>query len=124
MPTLFNPAPTPAGHFSPLNPAGWRRKKRSQERRDKAASIRRGPGVDVRRIKDKKLKGKLRHVERIVQEAQQKAIKVNEWLLPSEGGMLQAEGGPTCMPGTHEISGCIYKRIIYRICRIQFCEEF
>lgn len=43
-------------------------------------------------IEDKKLKGKLRHSERVVSEAQAAAAKVDEWLLPRDAGELEAEG--------------------------------
>ncbi len=73
------------------------RRKRSKapaDDKERAARIKRGPGVDVKRITDKKLKGKLRHAEKLYKDAQAKAIKANEWLLPTEAGYLQAEG--TC----------------------------
>lgn len=43
-------------------------------------------------IEDKKLKGKLRYTERLIGEAQASAAAVDEWLLPSEAGGLEAEG--------------------------------
>lgn len=43
-------------------------------------------------IEDKKLKGRLRYTEGLVAEAQQAAAKVEEWLLPSEAGTLEADG--------------------------------
>ncbi len=67
--------------------------KRTKEQKELAAKLSRGGlGVNVRALKDKKLKGKLGHAEKIVREAQEKAAKVSEWLLPSEGGLLEAEG--------------------------------
>jgi len=54
--------------------------------------MQRGPGVELKKLKDKKLKGKLKHAETVYKEAQVKAIKANEWLLPSEAGFLEAEG--------------------------------
>uniref|UniRef100_A0A7S0WQI7 BING4 C-terminal domain-containing protein n=1 Tax=Chlamydomonas leiostraca TaxID=1034604 RepID=A0A7S0WQI7_9CHLO len=62
------------------------------ERKEKAARLLRGPGVAVKKVMDKKLKGKLRHAERVYREAQAKAVKANEWLLPEDAGYLEAEG--------------------------------
>lgn len=72
--------------------ASDRRPKKSREQREAAARLQRGPGVQVRGLKDKKLKSKLSHAERLYRESQQKAVKINEWLLPSEAGSLEAEG--------------------------------
>ena len=46
----------------------------------------------TRQISDRKLKGQLRHSEKLAAEAAQKAAKAEEWLLPSEAGGLEAEG--------------------------------
>jgi len=46
----------------------------------------------TRQIPDKKLKGQLRYSEKLATEAAQKAAKAEEWLLPSETGVLEAEG--------------------------------
>lgn len=43
-------------------------------------------------ITDKKLKGKMRHTERLNSEAAVAAAKTDEWLLPAEAGTLEAEG--------------------------------
>ena len=43
-------------------------------------------------IADKKLKGRLQHVERLAQEAAEAAARAEEWLLPAEAGGLEAEG--------------------------------
>ncbi len=70
-------------------------RKRSKEEKERRARLERGGpslGVNVKSIKDKKLKGKLKHVEKVVRDAQQKAAKVSEWLLPSDSGLLEAEG--------------------------------
>jgi len=64
----------------------------SAEEKQRLARLKRGPGVNVKGIQDKKLKGKLRHVEKVYREAQEKAAKISEWLLPSESGALEAEG--------------------------------
>ncbi len=62
----------------------------SRRRKDK------GPRADayLHSVQDKKLKGKLRHTERIYADSQKTAAKVNEWLAPADGGYLEAEGGP------------------------------
>ncbi len=54
--------------------------------------MKRGPGVQVKKLKDKKLRGKLKHAEAVYKQAQAQAIKANEWLLPAEAGYLEAEG--------------------------------
>ena len=46
----------------------------------------------TRQISDRKLKGQLRYSEKLAAEAAQKATKAEEWLLPSEAGLLEAEG--------------------------------
>lgn len=48
--------------------------------------------VAVVQIGDKKLKGKMRHTERLSSEAAVAAAKTDEWLLPAEAGTLEAEG--------------------------------
>lgn len=77
--------------------SGGRPKKEKRTKTDEEKALgkrlRRGLGVSVKQLKDKRLKGKLRHDEKVVAEAQSKAAKVNEWLLPSEAGLLEAEGG-------------------------------
>ena len=46
----------------------------------------------TRKISDRKLKGQLRYSEKLAAEAAQKAAKAEEWLLPNEAGVLEAEG--------------------------------
>ncbi|GFR46860.1 hypothetical protein Agub_g8501 [Astrephomene gubernaculifera] len=72
-----------------------RKKKRAPEADDAAETakrLKRGPAVDLKSITDKKLKGKLRRVEGVIQASQKKAAKINEWLLPASAGTLEAEG--------------------------------
>lgn len=67
----------------------------SPEDAERAKRIKRGPGLEPKELKaldDKKLKGALKRTEAVFQQAQKKAIKVNEWLLPSDAGYLEAEG--------------------------------
>lgn len=73
-------------------PPAAKRQKKGQGDVSRAAKFRRGPEVATRKIEDKKLKGKLRYTERVVNEAQAAAAKVDEWLLPADAGELQAEG--------------------------------
>lgn len=49
-------------------------------------------GVDIKSIQDKKLKGSVKHTEKIGIEAIRNAKKAYEWLRPAEGGHLEAEG--------------------------------
>ncbi|XP_057820699.1 probable U3 small nucleolar RNA-associated protein 7 [Cryptomeria japonica] len=52
----------------------------------------RGKGVHLKEIKDKKLKGQLAAKEALYGKSARNAAKVEQWLLPSEGGYLEAEG--------------------------------
>ncbi|CAG9463140.1 unnamed protein product [Pedinophyceae sp. YPF-701] len=52
----------------------------------------RGSGVDTKGIEDKKLRGQLKYKERVYREAAHQAAKVEQWLLPSDAGSLEAEG--------------------------------
>jgi U3 small nucleolar RNA-associated protein 7 len=52
----------------------------------------RGIPIATKQITDKKLKGKLRHTERLAKSAQLAAAKIDQWLLPEEAGALEAEG--------------------------------
>ncbi|KAJ7567745.1 hypothetical protein O6H91_01G005000 [Diphasiastrum complanatum] len=52
----------------------------------------RGDKVSVKGIVDKKLKGQLRTKERLFVESALNAAKVEQWLLPSEGGYLEPDG--------------------------------
>jgi U3 small nucleolar RNA-associated protein 7 len=71
--------------------------KRSKEDKERRARIQRGGlGVNVKAVKDKKLKGRLKYSEKLFKESQDKAAKISEWLLPSDSGILEAEGG-LCM---------------------------
>ena len=67
-------------------------RQKTDEEKALGKRLRRGLGVATKQLKDKRLKGKLRHAEKVVQEAQAKAAKVSEWLLPSDAGLLEAEG--------------------------------
>lgn len=58
----------------------------------KISKFSRGEAVATRAIHDKKLKGKLRHTERITRAAQAAATKVERWLLTEDVGTLEAEG--------------------------------
>lgn len=52
----------------------------------------RGEGVHLKEIKDKKLKGQLATKEALYGKSARSAAKVEQWLLPSEGGYVEAEG--------------------------------
>jgi hypothetical protein len=43
-------------------------------------------------IGDRKLKGRLKHGERLLNEAARGAAKIGAWLAPAEAGSLEAEG--------------------------------
>mmetsp|Transcript_37780 Transcript_37780/g.70924 ORF Transcript_37780/g.70924 Transcript_37780/m.70924 type:complete len:546 (-) Transcript_37780:283-1920(-) len=58
----------------------------------RVTKFKRGPEIATKRIKDKKLRGQLRHSEKLVEEAAISAAKTEQWLLPEEAGSLQAEG--------------------------------
>ena len=87
--TSFKAACWPTGLGCPC------RRLLSPEDADRAKRIKRGPALEPKELKaldDKKLKGALKRTEAVFQQAQKKAIKVNEWLLPSDAGYLEAEG--------------------------------
>lgn len=52
------------------------------------------PTADVylKAVPDKKLKGQLKHTERLYKEANQAAARVNTWLAPADAGFLEPEG--------------------------------
>src|SRR3569833_2091769 len=54
--------------------------------------FRRGEEIQLKKITDKKLKGKLKHTERQFKESAAKAAKICDWLLTEESGHLEAEG--------------------------------
>jgi hypothetical protein len=43
-------------------------------------------------VGDRKLKGQLKHTERLYKEANQVAARVNTWLAPADAGFLETEG--------------------------------
>ena len=69
-------------------------------------------------ITDRKLRGRLKHTERLYAAAQKSTAKIGEWLAPHEAGVLEAEGAravsrpfffavppPRFMPfGTHPLA--------------------
>ncbi|KAF8069492.1 utp7 [Scenedesmus sp. PABB004] len=50
------------------------------------------PDDYLKQVSDKKLKGKLKHTERLYKEANKAAARLNTWLAPAEAGLLEAEG--------------------------------
>ncbi|KAL5743424.1 hypothetical protein ACOSQ2_026540 [Xanthoceras sorbifolium] len=64
----------------------------SDELDTKAKKYLRGEGADLKDLKDKKLKGQLAVREELYGKSAKAAAKVEKWLLPSEGGYLEAEG--------------------------------
>ncbi len=96
--------PCQPGAHAPLKPARCVPASVRSKRKDTAANsgpaapdaakrMRRGPGVDLGSVKDKKLRGKLKHAESVIAQSQRKAAAINEWLLPSTPGTLEVEGG-------------------------------
>ncbi|KAK9916905.1 hypothetical protein WJX75_008601 [Coccomyxa subellipsoidea] len=69
-----------------------KRRRGESETAQRMAKFKRGAAVATRAIADKKLKGQLRHSEKLAAEAAYKAAKAEQWLLPEEGGTLEAEG--------------------------------
>lgn len=69
-----------------------KKKVRTEEEKALAKKFSRGLGVVLKGMKDKRLKGQLLHSEKLAMQAQAKAAKVSEWLLPSQEGLLEAEG--------------------------------
>lgn len=62
------------------------------------------PTADVylKAVPDKKLKGQLKHTERLYKEANQAAARVNTWLAPADAGFLEPEGDKAPPANTHE----------------------
>lgn len=56
------------------------------------AKFKRGEGVAVSKVANKALRGRLRHAEHTQNTAVKDAKKVYEWLQPTSGGYLEAEG--------------------------------
>ena len=56
------------------------------------AKFNRGDAVATKGLKDRKLKGQLKHNERMVEDATKAAAKIDQWLLPETAGELEAEG--------------------------------
>ncbi|KAL9318115.1 hypothetical protein ACSQ67_014632 [Phaseolus vulgaris] len=52
----------------------------------------RGESANLEALKDKKLKGQLAAKEQLYGKSAQAAAKAEKWLMPSEGGYLEAEG--------------------------------
>jgi U3 small nucleolar RNA-associated protein 7 len=52
----------------------------------------RGEGADLESLKDKKLRGQLAGREDLFGKSAKAAAKIEQWLMPSEGGYLEAEG--------------------------------
>ncbi|KIY97753.1 putative U3 small nucleolar RNA-associated protein 7 [Monoraphidium neglectum] len=50
------------------------------------------PDAYLADISDRKLKGKLRHKERLYLQSSKETAKIGEWLAPAEAGTLEAEG--------------------------------
>ncbi|KAM7519008.1 hypothetical protein LguiB_017970 [Lonicera macranthoides] len=53
----------------------------------------RGEGADLEALQDKKLKGQLAVREVLYGKSAKAAVKAEKWLMPTEGGYLEAEGG-------------------------------
>lgn len=56
------------------------------------AKFTRGEALDVKGMKDKKLRGQLQYNERLAKDAAQSAAKVDDYLLTEDAGVLEAEG--------------------------------
>ncbi|XP_031250648.1 probable U3 small nucleolar RNA-associated protein 7 [Pistacia vera] len=64
----------------------------SDELDTKVKKYLRGEGANLEVLQDKKLKGQLAVREELFGKSAKAAAKVEKWLLPSEGGYLEAEG--------------------------------
>ena len=56
------------------------------------AKFHRGAKPKTAGLTDKKVKGKLKHSERLISDSQYLAAKADEWLLTADAGALEAEG--------------------------------
>jgi hypothetical protein len=43
-------------------------------------------------VSDRKLKGQLKHTERLYKQSNKAAAHINQWLAPAEAGFVEAEG--------------------------------
>lgn len=59
---------------------------------DGAPIFRRGNAANTKNMADRKLRGKLQHSDALAEEAATSAMAAYQWLMPSEGGSLEAEG--------------------------------
>jgi hypothetical protein len=52
------------------------------------------PKVDayLQAVPDRKLKGQLKHKERLYKESNKEAAQINTWLAPADAGFLETEG--------------------------------
>lgn len=57
-----------------------------------APEFRRGQATAIKHLADRKLRGKLEHTDALAEEAASSAMATYQWLMPSEGGSLEAEG--------------------------------
>mmetsp|Transcript_23008 Transcript_23008/g.74982 ORF Transcript_23008/g.74982 Transcript_23008/m.74982 type:complete len:553 (-) Transcript_23008:45-1703(-) len=64
----------------------------SKELAVRAGRFKRGDRVRTKALKDRKLKGQLERTEGELERVTATAAKVERWLLPSEAGVLEAEG--------------------------------
>lgn len=54
--------------------------------------FRRGSAINTKQLADKKLRGRLEHTEALAEEAASSAAAAHQWLMPTSGGSLEAEG--------------------------------
>ena len=67
-------------------------RKRTAAEKAALAKFTRGEAPPIKGLTDRKLKGQLRHNERLVEDATKAAAKLDQWLLPEAAGELEAEG--------------------------------
>ncbi|KAK5819843.1 hypothetical protein PVK06_024872 [Gossypium arboreum] len=71
---------------------GAKKENNDDEMDEKVKKYLRGEAANLEGLKDKKLKGQLAVREDLYGKSAKTAAKIEKWLLPSEGGYLEAEG--------------------------------
>jgi hypothetical protein len=72
----------------------WPCRKKKKEKKPKQDAYLAG-------VSDRKLKGQLKHTERLYKQSNKAAAHINQWLAPADAGFVEAEGEAR-LPGCHQ----------------------
>lgn len=108
-----------------------RRKRKNAEEKERRAKFKRGEPLATKQLPDRKLKGKLRYSEKLAGEAAAEAAQADEWLLPAEAGVMEAEGlertwrfsqdaimqgaHPSCSPRKWDAPGAAFMKVACKV---------